>query len=403
MMRSAYNNHLCGDGRPTDPCFFFKIHCPLYRGAIIYFFNLIIYYAQCARENLFLVAFKEASKVGKGEVFKVVLWAIGGFEEGDKVTFLVDAVYRSSQEGEEEDNQDGTGTLRTFLLNRDGSTLERGEGRGVFLYFGFCHLQLGSDLRIGSELQLQLVFEFGDFTLATCKKGMSIGICIGGTLETGLFVTCLGFLVELLIISQIDTGFLGSVFSDKLLEMVLNRVSHGRSNQRVLVGDIDGNDCGLFIDITHDFLTNLLNNACLFLGQLEGIHLSVTRFWFRKDTPCGLHGNGPPWGFLTILQIVVVGHGLRLVLPLHLYGEEGSTEGDTIHQVGVQIRHDSIRTSTGGIQIDSEAAGQGGEAARSFVPTGNLWCQHDRTFIVVGDAEHDNGGNDEGRSKHLVV
>ena len=40
-MEYSYNKCLYGNGRPTEFCIFFKIHCP-YKGGNNLFFNLII-------------------------------------------------------------------------------------------------------------------------------------------------------------------------------------------------------------------------------------------------------------------------------------------------------------------------------------------------------------------------
>ena len=52
-MEYSYNKYLCGDGRPTETCIFLKFIAPLYRGAIIYFLNLIIYLCVRERDHLY--------------------------------------------------------------------------------------------------------------------------------------------------------------------------------------------------------------------------------------------------------------------------------------------------------------------------------------------------------------
>ena len=104
---------------------------------------------------------------------------------------------------------------------------------------------------------------------------MHVGVVICGTLQAGLLVPLLGFLIEFLAVGQVDAGLAGAVVSDEVLQAYLYGVRHGGGNERVLVGDIDGDDHGLIVNVAYHFASHDFHDSHLLLGQAEGVDLGA--------------------------------------------------------------------------------------------------------------------------------
>lgn len=80
-----------------------------------------------------------------------------------------------------------------------------------------------------------------------------------------------GLTGELLVILEIDTGLLGAVVGDELLQTLLHAVGHQGTDERILILHVNRDDHGLLVDIARHFLVEELRNIGLLLRELEGV------------------------------------------------------------------------------------------------------------------------------------
>ena len=78
---------------------------------------------------------------------------------------------------------------------------------------------------------------------------------------TSLLITFLGLSTNLLIVFKINTNLRCSISRDKVLKAGLHTISHGGTDHRILVGDINRNDHRLLINIADNLLVVLINWA----------------------------------------------------------------------------------------------------------------------------------------------
>ena len=108
---------------------------------------------------------------------------------------------------------------------------------------------------------------------------------------TGLLIFGLGFAKEFLIVLQIDTGLTSAIVGDELLQTSLHTISHRGTDEGILIGDVDGDDHGLLIDVADNILVDGLHDVGLFLGQFEGVDLRAgLLFLITKETEESLRG-----------------------------------------------------------------------------------------------------------------
>ena len=328
-------------------------------------------------------------------------------EEGLELGFLVEDPDGGADESEEEEDQYHLGTLGTGLLDGDGGTLDGGEGRGLLLHLRLGSKELGRSGVIGVVLQLHLVLEVGLLGTDTLEDQGLVGIDKLDIELTGMDIALTGLTGEFLVVLEIDTGLLGAVVGDELLEALLDTVGHDGTDQRILILDIDGDHHGLLVDIAVDPLVEELDNLGLGFRQLEGIELVGLFFLTTEETADGLTetalGTAPPRTLLLVLQIVVVGHHTGGVLLVDLNGEQRGLEIDGVHQIGIERREQGLGAATEGTaEVDTEGAGQGSQTACAL-RTGELRGELHSTTVVVGDAQGQDAGDDKGGGKHLVI
>lgn len=297
--------------------------------------------------------------------------------------------------------------MRTGLLDGYRGTLDGGEGRGLLLHLRLGGDELGRGGVIGVVLQLHLILQIGLLGTDTLEDQGLVGIDELNIELTGMDIALTGLTGELLVILEIDTGLTGAVVGDELLQAFLHAVGHDGTDQGILVLDIDGDHHGLLVDIAVDLLIEELDDTGLGLRQLEGIEGLDLFLLTAEETADGLSetalGGAPPGTLLLVLQIVVVGHHTGGVLLMDLNGEQRSLEIDGVHQVGIERREEGLGTATeGSTKVDTEGAGQGGQATGGL-RTGELWGKLHRATVVVGDAEQKETGDYEGCWEHLIV
>ena len=184
-----------------------------------------------------------------------------------------------AKEGEEEEDEDNLTLAGSGGTKGDGGTLEGGEGRGLLLHLGLGVLQLGGDGIVGIELQLHLVLQVVELGAHTLEDDILVGIAERGIELTGLVVLTLGLDIELLIVLQVLTGLAGAVVGDELLQTCLDGVGNSGTDEGVLVGNLNGDDEGLLIDITLDTAIDGSGDSGLTFGQTEGIDILVSGEW----------------------------------------------------------------------------------------------------------------------------
>ena len=258
------------------------------------------------------------------------------------------------EEGQEEEDETDLSTLGSCFLNGNCGTLECRESGGLLLHLHLCLLHLSYNLLIDLLLDLHLVEQVGPLGLSTLGTDITMGIGKAGIGIACLLIALFGLGKDFLIVFQILADFRGTIIGDKCLQTSFYRVSHRSTDHRILIGDIDGDNHGLVIDIADDILINGLAYVCLFLGQTERINLVFRRLRVFEETDyellCSFNSRTPPRGFLLVLEIGVIRHravGLALLLVAldgdrHL--EEGSLEVNTVHQI--RIKHWTYRICT---------------------------------------------------------
>ena len=158
----------------------------------------------------------------------------------------------------------------------------------MYLHLGL--LELGYYLLIDPLLHLHLILEIGLLGLGRLGTDPSMGVGIGDIAIAHYIIFGLGLDKEFLIILEIDTGLRRTVVGDEFLQTGLHRVSQCGTDQRILIGHVDGYHEGLLVDITDYILINGLGNIGLLLSQFERIDLRYFLFLFcTKETEEGFH------------------------------------------------------------------------------------------------------------------
>ena len=149
--------------------------------------------------------------------------------------------------------------------------MERGEGGSFLLHLSLGGQHLSCHLLVGVELQLHVIFQFGQPAARALQDDVLVGVGKLGVKAAGPVVAGLGLALNLLVVLQVYAHLRRAVVGNEFLKSRLDRIGHGGANDGILVGDLYGDDHGLLVNVADDAVVQSLDHGSLLAGQPEGV------------------------------------------------------------------------------------------------------------------------------------